>query len=171
MTDSLSSPKNDPNYEQMFLEKAARSVAEVQPKTSSVADTLVFLEVLGYTNRMAVANGFQDLFDLAKHVHQFVDYYDIDNRSANSYLLPVQSKSRRTAEALSVAFPWVGSWAILLIFGVSLWLSGLMAEDVTTAFMIGVYLGLVISGSLLGIGRLFGYYSFSQISEDCVLKT
>ncbi len=165
--DSLESvPANDPNHEHMFLERAARSVAEVQPKTSSVADTLVFLEVLGYTNRMAVVNGFQDLLDLAKRVHQFVGYYDKENEPVNSYTVPIPSRKRRVVEGLSIAFPWVGSWGILLIFGVSLWLSGLMPLDVTTAFMIGVFLGLVVAGDMLGMGRLFTYYDGqSNVSE------
>src|SRR5487761_253118 len=166
MDSQQSAPENDPNFEHMFLERAARSVAEVQPRTSSVADTMVFLEFLGYTNRMAVANGFQDLLDLAKRVHQYVGYYDKENEPVNSDIVAVPSRKRRVAEGLSIAFPWVGSWGILLIFGVSLWLSGLMPIDVTTAFMIGVFLGLVVAGDMLGMGRLFTYYdSQTNVSE------
>ncbi|HKW04668.1 MAG TPA: exopolysaccharide Pel transporter PelG [Nitrososphaerales archaeon] len=151
-------PENDPNNSNAFLERAARSVAEVQPRTSSIADTLVFLEVLGYTNRMAVANGYQDLLDLAKKVHQFVSFYDIENETVEATPIPVPSAGRRVAEGLSIAFPWVGSWGILLVFGVSLWLSGIMPLDITTAFIIGVFLGLAVAGDMLGMGRLFTYY-------------
>src|SRR5487761_929591 len=166
MDSQQSAPENDPNYAQMFLERIARSIAEVQPRTSSIADTLVFLEILGYTNRMAVDNGFQDLLDLAKRVHQLVSYYDNENEPLNSYPVLVPSRKRRVAEGLSIAFPWVGSWGILLIFGVSLWLSGLLPLDETTAFMIGVFLGLVVAGDMLGMGRLFTYYDTqSNVSE------
>lgn len=151
-------PENDPNYSNAFLERAARSVAEVQPRTSSIADTLVFLEVLGYTNRMAVANGYKDLLDLAKKVHQFVSFYDIENETVEATPIAVPSTGRRVAEGLSIAFPWVGSWGILLVFGVSLWLSGIMPLDITTAFIIGVFLGLAVAGDMLGMGRLFTYY-------------
>ncbi|MDG7001156.1 MAG: hypothetical protein JRN15_18835 [Nitrososphaerota archaeon] len=143
---------------QMFLEKAARSIAELQPKIATLAETVVFLEVLGYTNKMASDHGFQDLADLSRHVLQFTRYYDKKFADPAKPLLPIPSIARRTAEAFGVAYPWVTSYAILLIFGVSLWLAQIMPLDMTTAFVVGIYSGLLISGGMSSFGRLFSFY-------------
>ena len=143
---------------QMFLEKAARSIAELQPKITSLAETVVFLEVLGYTNKMASDHGFQDLADLSRYVLQFTRYYDKKFGDPAKPLLPIPGIARRTAEAFGVAYPWVISYAVLLIFGVSLWLAQIMPLDMTTAFVVGIYSGLLISGGMGSFGRLFSFY-------------
>lgn len=150
----------------MFLEKAARSISELQPKIRTLAETVVFLEVLGYTNKMASDHGFQDLADLARGVLQFTGYYDKSFGEPASRMLPVPSIARRTAEAFGVAYPWFTSYAVLLIFGVSLWLAQIMPLDLTTAFVIGIYTGLLISGGMGSFGRLFSFYdSQMNLSE------
>ncbi|MCL5068328.1 MAG: hypothetical protein M1368_08260 [Thaumarchaeota archaeon] len=151
---------------QMFLEKAARSISELQPKVTTLAETVVFLEVLGYTNKMASDHGFQDLADLARGVLQFTGYYDMNFGTVVKSMLPVPSIARRTAEAFGVAYPWVTSYAVLLIFGVSLWLAQIMPLDLTTAFVVGIYTGLLISGGIGSFGRLFSFYDGqSNLSE------
>ncbi len=150
---------------QMFLEKATRSIAELKPDVSSLADIVVFLEVLGYTNKQASEHGFQDLADLARNVQEFSGYYDAEGDLPLRLTIPIRSLGRRTAEAFTVAYPWVASYAVLLIFGVSLFLSEILPLDATTAFVIGIYSGLVISGGMSSFGRLFGFYD-SQLNRS-----
>ena len=149
----------------MFLEKATRSIAELKPDVSSLADIVVFLEVLGYTNKQASEHGFQDLADLARNVQEFSGYYDAEGDLPLRLTIPIRSLGRRTAEAFTVAYPWVASYAVLLIFGVSLFLSEILPLDATTAFVIGIYSGLVISGGMSSFGRLFGFYD-SQLNRS-----
>ncbi|MCL4519653.1 MAG: hypothetical protein M1587_10720 [Thaumarchaeota archaeon] len=152
---------------QMFLEKAARSIAELQPKIATLAETVVFLEVLGYTNKMASDHGFQDLADLARHVLQYTGLYDTNFGSTTKRLLPVPNMGRRTAEAFGVAYPWAISYVVLLVFGVSLWLARILPLDLTTSFVVGIYSGLLISGGMGSFGRLFSFYdsqlNFSEV--------
>lgn len=142
----------------MFLEKATRSIAELKPDVSSLAEIVVFLEVLGYTNKQAAEHGFQDLADLARNVQEFTGYYDAEGDLPLRLTIPIQSVARRTAEAFTVVYPWVASYAVLLIFGVSLFLSEILPLDTTTGFVIGIYTGLMISGGMSSFGRLFGFY-------------
>ena len=144
----------------MFLEKAARAVAEVQPHVSTVADALVFLEVLGYTDRIARQNGCKDMFDLASKVHSITGHYDVEpeNTLYSVFGTPIPSLAKRTAEAFSIGFPSMISWTVLIVFGVSLWLAGGLPLSVTTAFLIGVFVALAVTGALRSFGRLFGYY-------------
>ena len=60
----------------VFAEKAARSVSELQYGINSVADVVVFLEILGYDDRVASQNGFENLMHLAKYVYPFLDHYE-----------------------------------------------------------------------------------------------
>ncbi len=165
----MSAPSNSaelrPGERDDFLQRAARSVAEVQPSIDNIGDAMVFLEVLGYTDKVAIQHGFEDLFDMAKHVYAFTDYYAGTRPVAP--LLQVPSSKRRATEALSLAFPWIGSWSMLIVFGVSLWLSGTLSPEVTTAFLFGVLLGLMVAqGHFHAFNRLFAfYYGQSNISE------
>ncbi|MHB8566837.1 MAG: MATE family efflux transporter [Nitrososphaerales archaeon] len=152
------------------MRKTARSVVEIQPNIDSVADIVVFLEVLGYTEKNAVDNGFRDLFDLSRCIYDFIDFYgNPEDREASqsSTSLPVPSVKRRLSEALIMAFPWIGALAILYVFGVSLWLAWALPISITTALIAGVFLGLLVSeGPINVFNRLFGFYYYqSNLSE------
>jgi hypothetical protein len=152
----------------VFASKTARSIAEIQQSVNNMADVLVFLEVLGYDDRTAKKNGFENLQELAKYVYNFVDAYD-DNKSdtAGSLEIEVPSTRKRLAESLSMIFPWLGSLVLLFVTGVSLWMAWGLPTDVTTAFLAGVFLGLVVTEGLLqNYNRLFSfYYSQTNIGE------
>src|SRR5690242_18827842 len=49
-----------------FMEKAARSIAEIQQRITTVADVMIFLEILGYDDKLANEMGYHDLVGLAK---------------------------------------------------------------------------------------------------------
>jgi hypothetical protein len=160
-----------------FLQKTARSIVEIQPNLDSIADIVVFLEVLGYTNKIVTDNGFKDLYDFAGHLYEFIDHY-VDRKAtilANEESLPlsIPSLGRRLFEALSLAFPWLGSLTVLFIFGVSLWLAWGLPLAIATSLIIGVFLGLIASeGSMQLFQRMFTFYYFQQnLSEvKMVLK-
>ena len=151
----------------VFASKTARSIAEMQQSVNNMADVLVFLEVLGYDDRTAKKNGFDNLQELAKYVYNFVDAYDEQRPDASSSAMEVPSTKRRLAESLSMIFPWLGSLVLLFVTGVSLWMAWGLPADVTTAFLAGVFLGLVVTEGLLqNYNRLFSfYYSQTNIGE------
>ena len=153
----------------VFASKTARSIAEIQQSVNNMADVLVFLEVLGYDDRTAKMNGFDSLHELAKYVYNFVDAYDNDGGrpTMDSFAMEVPSTKKRLAESLSMIFPWLGSLVLLFVTGVSLWMAWGLPADVTTAFLAGVFLGLVVTEGLLqNYNRLFSfYYSQTNIGE------
>ncbi len=156
----------DSGSAEIFVQKAARCLAEIQSNVNNVGDVLVFLEVLGYKDVMARHHGFQGLGDLARSVLEYVEFYN-EPPKPTSFSLKVPGVARRAAETLALASPWLGAWLMLLVFGVSLWLSNLLPATITTAFMIGVYLAIMISGGQLhGTGRLLSLHKGqTNISE------
>jgi hypothetical protein len=157
--------------QKVFLQKAARSIVEIQPDLHCTADIEVFLEVLGYTKKMARANGFQDLHHLSSYLYEFNDYYADTKGSKRVFesalTFPRRSVIRSIAEGLSLTAPWVGSLVVLSIFGVSMWLAwGLPLSDITL-MIVGVFTGLIISeGPLQVFNRLFTfYYNQSNLPE------
>ncbi len=155
----------------IFGLKTARSIAEIQQSVNNIADVVVFLEVLGYDNNTAKKNGFENLYELAKYVYQFMDAFDDSDmnkeETKKSFSAPVPTKKQRLAESFSMVFPWLGSLILLFITGVSLWMAWGLPASITTAFLAGVFLGLIVTeGSLQTFNRLFSfYYSQTNIGE------
>ena len=156
---------------ELFVEKVSRSVAELQSNVNNLADVMVFLEVLGYTQEDARKAGFPDLFALAQQVYQRVDYYDEDpgaEAAPESRAIKIPSTRKRLIESLSLATPWLGGLALLYAFGVSLWLALDLPLDAVTALMIGVLLGLLISeGPLQAFTRIFMFYQAQGNVSEC----
>lgn len=145
----------------VFAEKAARSVSEIQHGINNIADVVVFLEILGYDDKIAADNGFADLSVLAKYIYPFLDHYENPNDAPNwSYTDdPVPSKRKRVSEAIAIYAPWLGALLILNITGFSLWMAIGLAPEVTISFVSGVFLGLFLSeGPLQVSSRLFFMY-------------
>ncbi len=155
----------------LFAQKAARSVAEIQPNVINLADIVVFLEILGYTKKSVMKMGFKDVFELANYVNDFIDAYEWKGNTQKEFLksltMPVPSLTRRVAEWLSMIFPLLGSLVMLSITGTSLWMASGLPIQVTTAFVIGVFLGLFLAeGPAQIFSRLFYlYYSQRNIDE------
>src|SRR5919198_5261743 len=148
----------------VFASKTARSIAEIQHSVNNMADVLVFLEVLGYDDRTAKKNDFENLHELAKYVYNFVDAFDDRSDASTPFAMEVPSTKKRLAESLSMIFPWLGSLVLLFVTGVSLWMAWGLPADVTTVFLGGVFLGLVVTEGLLqNYNRLFSFY-YSQMN-------
>lgn len=154
-----------------LLERTARSVVEIQPHLDTVADVVVFLEVLGYTNKLAVENGFRDLFDFANRLYDSIDRY-VDRDATGRVLedsaeVRVPSVGRRLAEGLTLSFPWIGSLSVLFLFGVSLWLVWGLPAAMTTSLIIGLFLGIFVSeGPMQLFQRLVAFhYNQGNLSE------
>ncbi len=152
-------------------ERAARSISEIQGNISSVTDVLVFLEVLGYDDAAVSKYGFTDLTDFAKYIFDFLDFVSVPARADQAVQTPVLRGKKRTAtrflEGLALSFPIVGMLAVLFIFGVSLWMARILPIQITTAFLGGVFLGILISeGPTQAFNRLFSfYYSQNNLGE------
>ncbi len=155
----------------IFAKKAARSMVELQLPLvmNTVADVLVFLEIRGYNDNIAKENGYENLYSLAKYIYNFIDIYSNKNFDKEdhlkSLLAPVPSLIRRIPKALVLMLTWVGSLLLLLIIGTSLWMMGFRSEDVTTMFLLGTFLGLVVTeGPWQAFNMLFAlYYSQGNI--------
>jgi hypothetical protein len=145
-----------------FVMKAARSVAELQPKVNNVADVAVFLEVLGYTKADASRNGFEDLNGVAREIYEFLDILQVDEEapaSSRESYVEIPTTATRIAEGLALSFGWLGALVLLFVTGVSLWLSLVLPLKVVTVFMGGLFTGLFITaGPLSGFNRLFTFY-------------
>ena len=159
--------------ERLFVQKAARSIAEIQPNVNNIADVVVFLEVLGYDNNSIIKNGFENPYELASYVYDFIDYYDRNDRITKreemlkSFLNPIPSTRRRIAEGLGYASPMLASLVILYMTGFSLWMAEKLPADIIIAFIAGVFLGLIFTeGPIQIFTRLFSfYYSQTNIGE------
>lgn len=166
--------KDFSNNARIFAQKATRSIIEVQPNVNNIADIVVLLEVLGFTKKIVMKNGFESINELATYIYKIIDVYDSDTENEDDFLKTVIHKipsiKRRITEGLSLVFPWLGSLILLFIFGISLWMVWGLPPQVTTAFIIGVFLGLVISeGPLQTFGRLINFY-YVQTNIDEVKR-
>lgn len=153
----------------IFAEKAARSVSELQYGVNNIADVVVFLEILGYDDRVAARNGFGDLMDLAKHIYPILDHYENPKEAPQwSYVEdPLPGKRQRLSEALGIYAPWLGALVILNIAGFSLWMAQVLPADITIAFVAGVFAGLILTEwPLQAYSRtFFMYYEQKNIGE------
>jgi len=143
-----------------FAEKMARSIIEVEKSINSVADIAILLEVSGITKEDLERYGFVDVYDLALYVSRFIDFYEAreeDEAETNApFLNEIPSRRRRVMESLAMTFPWSGALALLSVTGVSLWMVSGLPPGYTTALMIGVFLGIVVSeGPMATFHRLF----------------
>ncbi|TBR11045.1 MAG: hypothetical protein EPO62_02485 [Candidatus Nitrosotenuis sp.] len=142
----------------------------IQQGVNNLADIVVLLEVLGYNNELVTKNGFQSLPDLAKYVYDFIDLYynaEQDKKSMELLATPIPTPTQRLAEGLGMIFPWLGSLVLLFLTGVSLWMALSLPKELTTAFVGGVFLGLLITeGSMQIFQKLFTfYYNQTNIGE------
>ena len=142
----------------------ARSIIEVQPNVNNTADIVVLLECLGYRKETLQHYGFADFHALANHIYGFLDMYETRGKSKDlfieSFTMKIPSIPKRIAEGIGMIFPWLGSLALLFITGVSLWMAWGLPIQITTAFVSGVFLGLVITeGTLQVFNRLFLFYN------------
>lgn len=152
-----------------FAEKAARSVSELQYGVNSIADVLVFLEILGYDNRIASKHGFANLMELAKYIYPILDHYE-DPKEAPQWSYaedPLPGKRQRLSEALGIYAPWLGALVMLNLAGFSLWMAQVLPADITIAFVAGVFSGLILTEwPLQAYGRIFFmYYEQKNVGE------
>jgi hypothetical protein len=158
-----------PVHSKMFAEKAARSVAELQYGVNSVADVVVFLEILGYDDNSAAKNGFANLMELAKHVYPFLDHYENPKDVPQwSYIEdPSPGRRQRLTEALAMYAPWLGALVMLNVTGFSLWMAQVLPADITVAFVLGIFAGLVLTEwPMQTYSRMFFmYYEQRNVGE------
>lgn len=147
----------------LFAQKVARSIIEIESNVNNIADVVVLLDVLGYNKEQVMKYGFDDLFDLAKYIYDFVDAFEDRNKSKEDYVktftIPIDGLGHRVAEGMGLLFPWLGSLVLLFLTGVSLWMAWGLPQQISTALVAGVFLGLVISEGLVQtFAKLFTFY-------------
>jgi len=157
-------PQNTSRESRIFAQKVACSIIEVQPNVNNTADIVVLLECLGYRKETLREYGFADFHALANHIYDSLDMYETRGKSKElfieSFTMKIPSLQKRLAEGIGMIFPWLGSLALLFITGVSLWMAWGLPIQITTAFVSGVFLGLVITeGTLQVFNRLFLFYN------------
>ncbi len=147
----------------MFAQKVARSIIEVQPNVNNVIDIVILMECLGYRKETLMKYGFEDYHALANYLYDFIDLYEMRDKSKDlfvkSFSIEIPSIQKRAVEGIGTIFPWLGSLALLFTTGISLWMAWGLPIPITTAFVIGVFLGLVVTeGTLQIFNRLFSFY-------------
>ncbi len=148
----------------IFAQKVARSIIEVQPTVNNIADIVVLLECLGYRKETLMQFGFADFHALANYIYDSLDMYEMKGKSKDlfieSFTMEIPSLKKRLVGGIGMIFPLLGSLALLFITGVSLWMAWGLPIKITTAFLGGVFLGLVITeGTLQVFNRLFLFYN------------
>ncbi|MDC8451491.1 MAG: hypothetical protein LV477_01125 [Candidatus Nitrosotalea sp.] len=156
--------ENTSRESRIFAQKVARSIIEVQPNVNNTADIVVLLECLGYRKETLMHYGFADFHALANYIYDSLDMYETRGKSKDlfieSFTMKIPSLKKRLVEGIGMIFPWLGSLALLFITGVSLWMAWGLPIQITTAFVSGVFLGLVITeGTLQVFNRLFLFYN------------
>ena len=64
----------------VFAQKAARSIAEIQPTgITNILDIVALLESLGYNDKTIQQYGFSNQWNLASYIFNFLDYYYDDD--------------------------------------------------------------------------------------------
>jgi hypothetical protein len=125
-----------------FAQKVARSIIEIESNVNNIADVVVLLDVLGYSNEQVTKYGFDDLFDLAKYIYDFVDAYEDTGKSKEDYIktfiMPITGVSQRIAEGIGFLFPWLGSLVLLTLTGVSLWMIWGLPQQISTALIVEI---------------------------------
>ncbi len=141
---------------------------EVQPSgITNILDIIAFLETLGYNNETIKKNGFDDQISLARYIINFCDYYAEDmeqekEKFLETALLPIPKISTRIVEGMAFLSPWLITIIPLYVLGISLWMTWRLAADATTALLIGVLLGIIVSELQYQLfQRLFSFY-YSQ---------
>ena len=147
----------------IFAQKVARSIIEIQPVVNNIADIVALLEVLGYSKEALMKYGFSDFYEFARYLYGFIDAYDDSDKNkediVKSLYKQIPDTKHRIVEGLSLIFPWLGSLLLLFVFGISLWMAFGLPITITTAFIAGIFLGLVITeGTLQIFSRLFTFY-------------
>jgi hypothetical protein len=153
-----------------FVHQVARSVTEIQSNVNNLADVLVFIEVLGYRINTVREHGFSDMRELSRYVYEEIDYFDVrDPKATRSkpLLMPVPGMARRVLEGLALSAPWLMTFPLIFLLGVSLWIDWLLPMPVMTAMALGTIVGLMVSeGPVWTFSRLFLFYhSQTNVSE------
>ncbi|HSB56410.1 MAG TPA: hypothetical protein VLD38_01180 [Nitrosopumilaceae archaeon] len=172
-----------------FVSKISRSISEIQEGANSVADVFVFLELLGISDRIAKEKGFSGLSELSRYVYNFVEFYE-ENKygrhnkqmvampqnhiketnarygettsNKTSTLVKIPSFGEKLIEALSFYSPWLAAIILLNITGSSLWMVTTLPAGINTAFISGVFLGLVLTEGIMQTSGRVLTSSFSQ---------
>jgi len=159
---AMSSEVLPPIQAKRFAQKAARSIAELQDHVNNIADVVLFLEVLGYTESLVRQYGFESVFELAKYISEFMDVFgpeESSNGGAKFLSSLIPSKIKRVTESPGLLFPTLGLLALIFTLWVSPWLSLVMPLAVVTPLVGGALMGLLVSeGCLHAFGRLFSFY-------------
>jgi hypothetical protein len=130
------------------LQVEARTVLSHTAEPQNAFEVAVILETLGHTDATAQARGYDDLFDLARHLHETLEDVGIVRhaRPAGSADLP-EPLSLAQAAGLFVgqSLPWLTALFVLLAVGTGFWSSTLLTRDQSAAMVLALSAGLVSS--------------------------
>ncbi len=163
-----------PRDARIFAEKAARTIIEAQENIESVIDIAVLLEVMGITKEDLEQNGFNDIYDLAVYINNFIEFYEVkkdESEFADELLSEIPSKKTVLAESLAMIFPWLASIALFFVSGVSLWMVSRLPTSYMTALMIGVFLGIFITQGPLDVFQRLFVMNYSQLNTSEAKRT
>lgn len=129
------------------LQVEARTVLSHTAEPQNAFEVAVILETLGHTDATARARGYQDLFDLARHLHETLEDVGIVRPSRRPAGAGAEPLSLAQAAGLFVgqSLPWLTALFVLLGVGTGFWSSTLFTRDQSASMVLALSVGLVVS--------------------------
>lgn len=130
------------------LQVEARTVLSHTAEPQNAFEVAVILETLGHTDATARARGYDDLFDLARHLHETLEDVGIVRhaRPKGTADLPEPLSLAQSAGLfVGQSLPWLTALFVLLAVGTGFWSSTLFTRDQSAAMVLALSAGLVSS--------------------------
>lgn len=130
------------------LQVEARTVLSHTAEPQNAFEVAVIMETLGHTDATARARGYEDLFDLSRHLYETLEDVGVVRpaRPAGGAGTP-RPLSLAKAAGLFVgqSLPWLTALFVLLAVGTGFWSSTLFTRDQSAAMVLALSVGLVVS--------------------------
>jgi hypothetical protein len=131
------------------LQVEARTVISHSPEPQNVFEVAVIMETLGHTDATAQARGYDDLFDLARHLHEMLGETSYAHANEPGVALGPTSEPFELAEVVSLfigqSLPWLTAIVLLFVLRTSFWSSALFSPNQSAVMVLALSAGLVTS--------------------------
>jgi hypothetical protein len=135
------------------LHVEARTVLSHTAEPQNAFEVAVILETLGHTDATARGRGYEDIFDLARHLYETLE--DVRPRGVRPVssgtgpeLAPNEwttSVPRAAALWIGQSLPWLTTLIVLLVTGTGFWSSTVFTPEQSAAVLIALAAGLIVS--------------------------
>lgn len=131
------------------LQVEARTVLAHTAEPQNAFEVAVILETLGHTDATARARGYDDLFDLARRLHDTLEDVGVIRPHHHEPELRPESWSTSVPRAAALfvgqSLPWLTALFVLLLTGTGFWSSTVFSNAESAAMVLALSVGLVVS--------------------------